>query len=293
MCNSTTADTTRNPHRVTTVVTINNIYYLKRTKLEKIWKGWVRAIQVKENNSIYLPEYTRVEYLGIKTDPTNKKEYVHFIIKDNGCVPQIDKDTKAIIQLNNHEAKMSKDNFFKYFDNLPPDTKGADVVIEYSENSKEDFSPIRDEYIYQEWGKMQINKKSVNITLNSIYRRKNIIGASNQFLGSNYTPMPEGTHKILRPDNSHADISTEPYRNTDIINIYGNDVWFPIEIASKKTSRYIHIGHLSEGCATVYELSQWGMIYDYLISKRENSFDSKYIGTLTVLPYKRDTRGAY
>lgn len=291
MSNSTTANTTTNPHRVTTVVTINKIYYLKKIESEG-WRGWIRAIQVKENNSIYLTEYTRVEYLGIKTDPRNKKEYVHFIIKDNGCAPQIDKDTKAIIQLNNHEAKMSKDNFFKYFDNSPPNIKGADVVIEYLGNSKEDYSSVRRFYIYQEWAKMRINKKSVNITTNSIYIRA---PKSNykQFLGSSYTPMPEGKHKILRPDNSHADISTEPYRKEDTKHIYGNDVWFPIEIAGKKTSRYIHIGHLSEGCATVYELSQWGMIYDYLISKRENNFDSKYIGTLTVLPYKRDTKGAY
>ncbi|QLL10549.1 hypothetical protein [Pseudomonas chlororaphis] len=48
------------------------------------------------------------------------------------------------------------------------------------------------------------------------------------------------------------------------------------------SGRYVHIGHLSEGCVTFYELLKWNDIYDYLIDKRMKEGKGKYVGTLVV-----------
>ncbi len=65
----------------------------------------------------------------------------------------------------------------------------------------------------------------------------------------------------------------------------GNDVWFPIGLrgSAQNSSRYIHIGHLSEGCVTVYQLTQWLALYTYLISHRTPGTAGRRIGSMLVV----------
>lgn len=97
-----------------------------------------------------------------------------------------------------------------------------------------------------------------------------------------HTPIAIGWHFIMAPIRSHANISTEGYAKS--ARAICTDIWFPTRLAgqSAASSRYIHIGYLSEGCVTVYELTKWNAIYDYLINHRMTEHGVKLIGQLIV-----------
>lgn len=111
--------------------------------------------------------------------------------------------------------------------------------------------------LLQQWADETFDGITARVTLNSIWNR-------------DFTPIPPGTHAILAPDRSHGNISTAGYVSA-APGMHGNDVWFPIGLngAATPSGRYIHVGHLSEGCITQHDLTQWSAIYDYLISSRE------------------------
>jgi len=69
-----------------------------------------------------------------------------------------------------------------------------------------------------------------------------------------------------------------------VAGMHGNDVWFPIGLHGSSTAsgRYIHVGHLSEGCITQHDLTRWNAIYDYLISSREPDSLGKVVGKVVV-----------
>lgn len=101
-----------------------------------------------------------------------------------------------------------------------------------------------------------------------------------------YTPIPPGTHKIRSPDYSHkVEGDTEGYRDAFPPGVITrNDIWFPIELEGTdvNSSRYVHLGSVSHGCVTVYEVEKWNIVYDYLISHRMPGTEGKYVGQLTV-----------
>jgi hypothetical protein len=88
---------------------------------------------------------------------------------------------------------------------------------------------------------------------------------------------------MLAPDYSHKAISTAGYASATP-GMIGNDVWFPIGLfgSSSNSSRYIHVGHLSEGCVTVHQLEKWAALYEFLISHRVGNSAGKRIGSLVV-----------
>lgn len=58
-------------------------------------------------------------------------------------------------------------------------------------------------------------------------------------------------------------------------------VWFPIEYAATLNSNFVHVGNLSEGCVTMYELPMWNALYSYLIKNRLDK-EGLYVGTVTI-----------
>ena len=58
-------------------------------------------------------------------------------------------------------------------------------------------------------------------------------------------------------------------------------VWFPIEYAPNHNSNFVHVGNVSEGCVTMYDLTQWNALYHYLISNRSDS-EGIYVGTVNI-----------
>lgn len=58
-------------------------------------------------------------------------------------------------------------------------------------------------------------------------------------------------------------------------------VWFPVEYAANYNSSFVHVGHLSEGCVTVYQIQKWNSVYLYLIKNRLDKA-GKYVGILEI-----------
>jgi len=96
-------------------------------------------------------------------------------------------------------------------------------------------------------------------------------------------PLPKGTYKILAPQSAKDSAMTEfyvtePGGNPDLKY---HTVWFPIENPSTRNSNFVHVGNLSEGCVTMYDLTMWNPLYRYLISNRSDK-EGKYVGTVTI-----------
>jgi hypothetical protein len=98
-----------------------------------------------------------------------------------------------------------------------------------------------------------------------------------------YSPLPVGTYKLLSPDYPHD--YTKPYRKEP--KGHFDMVWFPIEYGNN--SRYLHMGHYSEGCVTLTNIIEWEKLYHDLIRCRSDGNDKdqpgggKYIGEIAVI----------
>lgn len=215
--------------------------------------GWL-DIKLSDGKRVSISEYTRVLFYGVR----NGRMY--YRIDDEGC------------EYNGWDASSVDSAFNQYWVAEAPDVGDYIVRIKYLSSSTE-RSVVRNQDLLHEWGNLTVDGRDIRVTLNTEPSR-------------GYVRIPVGTHKIMRPDYSHANIPTTGY--VDYVktqlngNCYGNDTWFPIEINGIVTSRYVHIGHLSDGCVTVYELEAWSYIYDYLIKRRQGNVRSKYIADLIV-----------
>lgn len=58
-------------------------------------------------------------------------------------------------------------------------------------------------------------------------------------------------------------------------------VWFPVDYAGNYNSSFVHVGNISEGCVTTYQLEMWNPLYRYLISNRSDP-EGMYVGTITI-----------
>ena len=117
---------------------------------------------------------------------------------------------------------------------------------------------------------MTANGIQVQVTLNSKYEGSR----------RHDTPIPQGVYTIFAPTTSRKRISTAWYVQATA-GMHGNDVWFPVG-GVISTDRFIHVGHLSEGCITCHELTKWNAVYDYLISSRDPNSMGKYAGRVIV-----------
>lgn len=214
--------------------------------------GWL-GVKLEPNGPVvFICEYTKVTL----TKKINGRTYFR-IAEGNG-------------EYVGREASLKDENAAKFLK-----TGGlsgpATVQVKYAGKPERVRSEIRGDTNLQQWAVATFNGNTANVTLNSVW-------------GHGYTPIPVGRHKIMAPDYSHANIPTSGYRAAHPDQIRCTDVWFPIALQGTTTnsSRYIHIGHLSEGCVTFYELLKWNAIYDYLINKRERGNNGKLIGDLIV-----------
>lgn len=97
------------------------------------------------------------------------------------------------------------------------------------------------------------------------------------------TPLPKGTYKILAPQYPKEDKYTRFYVTNPggYPDLKYHTVWFPIEYAPTHNSNFVHVGNLSEGCVTMYDLTMWNPLYAYLISNRSDG-EGRYVGTVTI-----------
>lgn len=96
-------------------------------------------------------------------------------------------------------------------------------------------------------------------------------------------PLPKGTYKILAPESAKSAASTSFYATNPggHPGLKYHTVWFPVEYSGNYNSSFVHVGNVSEGCVTTYQLEMWNPLYLYLISNRLDP-DGKYVGTITI-----------
>lgn len=166
------------------------------------------------------------------------------------------------------EASLTSSNAARYLSATGP-SSAASLVVTYTGAPVEEVSRFKGR-LTQQWAELSFNGQTARVTLNSVW-------------GGAYSPIAPGTQAILAPDYSHATISTAGYAAATP-GMFGNDVWFPIGLGGslQNSSRYIHVGHLSEGCVTVYQLEQWTVLYSYLISHRVRGSAGRRVGSLVV-----------
>ena len=211
--------------------------------------GWLTVRLTKGDKLISVCEFTgvdRVREVGNRT---------HFTIAD-GWIAVGD------------EASLTTANAKKYLSNVPP-SGAAHLTVTYDGAPRQEVSPVKGPLL-QQWATLLFAGGNIKVTLNSVWN-------------GTFQPIPPGIHAIMSPDYSHQLISTAGYAAMSP-GMIGNDVWFPIGVngAMVNSSRYIHVGHLSDGCVTVHQIERWSALYAYLISHRVPGSRGKKVGNLVV-----------
>ncbi|WP_432261255.1 hypothetical protein [Cupriavidus sp. TMH.W2] len=219
-------------------------------KLDEDTYGWLK-VALEGGGFTFLCEYTKVTMVATRNGRT------YFKIADGWS------------GYTGHTASLSEENAAKHLMKTAPTVATEIVRVKYDAR-REEVSPFKGRLL-QQWATLCVKGQPITVTLNSVWN-----GA--------FTPISPGTHRVMAPDTSHAQISTRGYRDTFPSRIKANDVWFPIELAGTtgNSSRYIHIGHLSEGCVTVHEIERWNLVYNFLISHRLPDSKGRYVALLEV-----------
>lgn len=240
--------TNENPE--STQVVVSKTLYTRRADD----KGWLN-VMLKNGTVTALHENVKLVMLG------EKKGRVYFLVSSDR--PELIGQT----------VSLKKDNVKKYLCDIGPEQKKAILEVVYDGKPIVAHSSFKGNLL-QQFAILTLKSESIRVTLNSLWPPN-----------YNYSPIPAGVHNIMAPDCSHAAISTEGYVDSlpkGVITC--NDVWFPIELSGSKgnSSRYIHLGNLSEGCITIYDLEKWNSIYTYLINHRTPGTRGEYIGEVVV-----------
>lgn len=214
--------------------------------------GWLRVIEGKET-WVFLHKYCKIILLGSKNDKTYMR-----------------------IAEGTHKGKtvwMTSANVDTYLGKKAPEQEPAVLTVTYGKYETGWLSKAR-ESIYrsqpeqyklnQQWATVRIGKLKAQATMNSVW-------------GVGYYPIPPGRYIIRLPDTPHRKNMTEFYQTYDK-RLTNHQVWFPIEYGDN--SRYVHVGHVSDGCTTVVDLALWGEIFEALISHRNK--DGQSVGVLVV-----------
>lgn len=211
--------------------------------------GWLSVRLVRGDDLVALCEYTKVQVLRESGGRT------FFRIAD-GAISV------------GSEASLKTENAAKYLVDQGP-AGAATVVATYKGAPVDAYSRFKGT-LKQQFANLAFDGKTATVTLNSVWDGR-------------FTPIPAGTHAILAPDYSHQKISTAPYAAATP-GMVGNDVWFPIGLNGtlQSSSRYVHVGNLSDGCVTMYQLERWTALYEYLISHRVPGSSGLRIGSLVV-----------
>lgn len=166
--------------------------------------------------------------------------------------------------------------------------RGAGATIRVKvEGRRKIQSTIRDEDrtpLNQLVAKLSFLDKSIFITLDSDVTFRETDPTSphhNQLIKSK--PLKKGRYKIITPVTPKDKRYTDRYRThrNGYRDLKYDAVWFPVEDAESRNSKFIHVGHLSEGCVTIYDFSKWNGLYQYLITNRMD-VNGKYIGTIVI-----------
>ncbi|TDN54041.1 hypothetical protein EC843_10182 [Buttiauxella sp. JUb87] len=236
------------------------------------------SLHVVTGKIMYSRKATEEGWLKVKLDNGNfdfLHENVKLIVKGekNGRLYLLVASDKS--NLIGQTISLQQENALKYLSSKGPMQKSASIKVEYVGKPVKTTSRFKGDLI-QQFANLYVNGSIIKVTLNSLWPPK-----------YSYSPIPAGVHKLMSPDNSHAkNAPTDWYRKAFSPGVITcNDIWFPIELNGEggNSSRYIHLGNLSEGCVTVYDVEKWNVVYDYLINHRIPGTKGMYVGEITVV----------
>lgn len=228
---------------------------VRYVRLDPPSDGWVYALN-SSGSRIPLCEYTKIKLLE------KKEGRVYFLVLDgNG------EEVGNKLSMKEEGAKLY----------LRKDTREEGITIEVQDYNWQEYvySVQRNEYLIQFSGEIRCFGMKISITLASIL----------DGIPKVYNPLPEGDYNLLAPDYPHTGLYSRFYRpdpNQGMFDL----VWFPIEYDNN--SRYLHMGHLSEGCVTVTNIKEWEALYHKIIRCRSDGDATdkvgggKYVGKLIV-----------
>lgn len=223
--------------------------------------GWLKVKLEPGGNFIFLCEYTKV-FMQRKSGGRT-----YFVIQEGLYA--------------NKTASLSDENVDKC---LISYTRGTGATLNVKTiGRRNERSPIRNQSLNQLFAELSFNGKKARITLDSDVRYQETNRNSPTFGQIKQSqPLPKGTYKIMAPDYAKDAAMTAFYRTSPngFADLKYDTAWFPIEYAATHNSNFVHIGHLSEGCITCYEVQKWNDLYQYLITNRTS--DGKYVGTLII-----------
>lgn len=220
---------------------------------------WLQVRREKTGEKVSICEYTKVTMIK----STGGRTY--FRIAD------------GISDYVGESVSLADENIEKCLSKIAPAVAREAMNVRYGNRSTALSAPRNNEKLDQQWGVISIPGRSgtITATLNTVWNGK-------------YAPIPVGTHRIMVPDAPHDAGYTGFYvdyaRKKGLADIVADQVWFPIELAGSKgnSSRYVHIGNVSEGCVTVYALEQWNDVYSFLIAHRLPNEQGRYVAMLEV-----------
>ncbi|MDO8988594.1 MAG: hypothetical protein Q7U91_03080 [Sideroxyarcus sp.] len=233
--------------------------------------GWL-MILLDGKSKVSVPEFVKVVLMkkrGKNGEPTKENETRTYFIVQEG-------------RYKGETASLSKENSEKCLIKTTRG-KGANITAKIIGRSWEFSQPKKEKY-NQLWATLSFDGKQARITLdsdvpfietntNSPYR--------DQILHSK--PLPKGTYKIRAPEAAGREDFTNFYVTGPggYSGLKYHTVWFLIENATTHNSNFVHVGNVSEGCVTMYQLEMWNVLYRYLISNRMDK-EGKYVGTVTI-----------
>lgn len=224
--------------------------------------GWLHVKLEPSGTAGFLPEFVKVQI-------AKEEDRTFFLIREGRYKGQM--------------ASLKKENASKCLVDVKRGS-GAKLVAKMGPGYQELYSKPKGEMNKQLISTLAFDGKSATITLDSnvTFRETNKTSPLfNQILQSK--PLPKGVYKILAPESAKGAEYTAFYR-TGVggdPDLKYDTVWFAIEYAKTYNSNFVHVGNLSEGCVTMYELGKWNALYAYLISNRLDA-EGKYVGTITI-----------
>lgn len=208
--------------------------------------GWLQALDDATQQRIPLAKYTKVFASKVQFGR------VKFRVEDG---PQRGR-ALSLLEANAGEFLGSKQ----------PAQQLARVTVTYGKYVERWLSVARGgQEINQQMATLAIGSLVVQVTMNSVWNGL-------------FTPLEPGEYKVLVPDAPHRADMTRFYRNTEP-RLQFDQVWFPIQHGDN--SRYIHVGNVSDGCATVLDLARWAQVHEALIGHRGS--DGRSVATMSVL----------
>jgi hypothetical protein len=181
-------------------------------------------------------------------------------------------------------ASLSKENKAKCLVDVKRGS-GAKLVAKIIGRKPQISVAKNDGKLYNQlWANLSFDGKTARITLDSdidFLETNPLSPYRSQVRHSE--PLPKGTYKIKTPEAAGREDFTRFYVTEPggYPGLKYHTVWFPVDYAGNYNSSFVHVGNISEGCVTTYQLEMWNPLYLYLISNRLDP-EGKYVGTVTI-----------